>query len=301
VGNYKDSDNTQTRIKFSTHAVAFLDILGFKNFIKEIETSPNSLYQFQKLLTQTIPSAIDGKLFPIDVDLECIQISDSFILSAPQEKLPNYSGLIAVSIKAIQISHALLKMGFLVRGGIAVGDTYRTKSNIFGASYQNSYQTEQIARSPRILLHESAVDELEYLVKNKNRKDSIFAKDNGQVIVDSIYPLVSYLQLQNNLSEQYEAYRNKIIENLQILTKPEDYSAREKWEWTAHFFNNHIDCFRSIGGNKISAQTISSFTLNYLNPPADDEWKKPFRSPAKKFIVSTEGVNQQKALKFHGI
>lgn len=96
------------------------------------------------------------------------QISDSFILSAPCDK-PDYPALIAVSIKAIQISHALLNMGLLVRGGIAVGKAYCTDVNIFGSAYLDAYEAKQkTAITPRILRHKSAEEELKRFV-SENR------------------------------------------------------------------------------------------------------------------------------------
>ena len=128
----------------------------------------DDFYELQRAVRKQLAFiSDDGReqyLFPEDVELALLHISDSFILSAPirPSGRPAYNGLVAVSIKAIQLAHQLLKMGFLLRGGVAVGAVYRTAHNIFGTGYQNAYETEsKFARMPRILLHKSAEAALE--------------------------------------------------------------------------------------------------------------------------------------------
>ena len=158
-------------ISFRESAVAFLDILGFKDFIKKAETPDSEEFRAFCDLLRTIEKQVlfvseDGQeqhRFPSDVELAVLHISDSLVLSAPvtPRGLPTYNGLVAVSIKAIQLAHQLLKMGFLLRGGVAVGPVYRMPANIFGTGYQAAFETEQAARMPRILLHKSAEAVLE--------------------------------------------------------------------------------------------------------------------------------------------
>ena len=195
-----------SEIVFRTCAVAFLDILGFQNFIRRVE-EPDSeaLNEFSRLqevirrqLIFTTSDTQQQHLFPSDLGLECIHISDSFILSAPisSDAHPGYSGLVAVSIKAIQLSHQLLGMGFLLRGGISVGNVYRTPKNIFGTGYQDAYNTEAYcAATPRILFHQSAAKALEndHHSGVKTTNLSIIMKEDHQFILDSLNTHWSYV------------------------------------------------------------------------------------------------------------
>ncbi|EQD56538.1 hypothetical protein B2A_05202 [mine drainage metagenome] len=141
-------------IHFTRCAVAFLDILGFKRFIESAESTESPEFSQFCELQRVIHRQLDyiqtsrgesgqGHRFPMDVWLQIVYISDSFVLSAPicNESDMGYSGMVAVALKSIQLAHQLLKMGFLLRGGLAVGNLYRTESNIFGAAYQAAYET----------------------------------------------------------------------------------------------------------------------------------------------------------------
>ncbi len=159
---------------FKQYVVAYLDILGFSKFIEKAEKENNQeeRKRLARLLYRIIPGQIKEHGITIylkQLKLECLSFSDSIIISAPVDvdtKIsPSYPPLIAVSIKAIQIAHALLGMGirlpapggFLVRGAIHVGNAHRSKSNIVGTGYQVAAKNaEKSGAPPRVLLTDSA-------------------------------------------------------------------------------------------------------------------------------------------------
>jgi hypothetical protein len=268
------------KVNFISHVVGFLDILGFKDFIKRAEIKGTTEFsQFRQLLNVisqqldfTSENPQEQHLFPKDVCLSMFHISDSFVLSAPvvNEKRPGYSGLVAVSIKAIQLAHQLLMMGFLVRGGIAVGNVYRTRHNIFGSGYQAAFETENCADAPRVLLHKSAVDLFEAGHHNGYPLKflSIFLKEQEDIIVNSFHPHWSYVGGDRlcNITRVFEIYRNTIQENLLNLTI---YKARQKWEWAANLFNNNQKYFSDLRNvSSIDLQNYqSSIFYPVITPP----------------------------------
>jgi hypothetical protein len=286
-----------SEIVFRTCAVAFLDILGFQNFIRRVE-EPDSeaLNEFSRLqevirrqLIFTTSDTQQQHLFPSDLGLECIHISDSFILSAPisSDAHPGYSGLVAVSIKAIQLSHQLLGMGFLLRGGISVGNVYRTPKNIFGTGYQDAYNTEAYcAATPRILFHQSAAKALEndHHSGVKTTNLSIIMKEDHQFILDSLNTHWSYVgdDPDFNVLDVYNGYRATIIKNIADAT---DTKLRAKWEWAAGLFNaKQRDSSALIKVAPINIDNSSRFAFNlgagqeYSSP---SEWMDEFKSPRK--------------------
>jgi hypothetical protein len=240
-------------ILFDHSAVAYLDILGFKEFMVKVEhPASRERAKFTHLLNvidaqlEFTSDAGQQHLFPKDVSLAVTHVSDSFILSAPlQSARPHYNGLVAVSIKAIQIAHCLLDMGFLLRGGIAVGNLYRDKANVFGTGYQNAYETEsKYANYPRILLHQSAVDMLETGTHNDSLLGtlSIFMKDGDRHLLDTLNTYWRYVgaEREYDLSATYGRYK-ATIEGC-VATLPLG-RPREKWQWMANYFNAKLrDC-----------------------------------------------------------
>lgn len=283
-------------MKFSQHAVAYLDVLGFKAFVKNAEEDPECLTRLKRLFDEVIPRQIslDGSLsqYPKNLAIECLSFSDSIVISAPISCDSSYPALIAVSIKVMQIAHAFLDMKLLVRGGIAVGNVYRTPSNILGTGYQDAVKMEQIAGNPQIVLHDSAEKELNALVRNVSHRYSIYAKNEvGQVILNSIFPEKSYLpDEEGDLGKCFMKYRGIIEENINGIV---DLRAREKWIWFARLFNQNVKYFYYRLGADVAAlsvdQALVAVNLNYLNPIENNsDWMKPFKAPgvAVKFKQS---------------
>ena len=166
------SNVRKKKVIFSSHAIAYLDILGFSKFIEEAEMNQDKLESLDNLFIKVIPKHIslgnrNGDYLKAKIELKCLSYSDSFVVSAPISDKSSYPALIAVSIKSIQIAHALLYMGFLVRGGIAVGKAYCTGSNILGTGFQEAVQEDK--GNPRIVLTESAEQELKKLKNEGSR------------------------------------------------------------------------------------------------------------------------------------
>jgi len=281
-------------VSFAEHAVAFLDILGFKDFIAAAEISGSDEFaQFSQLLgvigRQLDFVSDDGKeqhKFPSDVGLTIIHISDSFVLSAPMnnEARPDYSGLVAVAIKSIQLAHRLIDMGFLIRGGIAVGTVYSTPINIFGTGYQNAFRTESdFAKTPRVLLHQSAAARLEsdYHSGFRLGELAIFMREGEQCILDTLYNTHwSYVgdQRDYDLVKLFNGYKATIERNLATLS---DDRARSKWEWMAKLFNaKQRDCSDLRVVSPIDLEQSSAFAFGPVikRPPMT------FREEFVKFV-----------------
>jgi hypothetical protein len=78
---------------------------------------------------ETLDAAVPDAVKP-----KYLFISDSIIysvpLTCPKQGGSSYDGLSIVVAKTIEISHKLMLMGYLVRGGISVGPVWHTARNI---------------------------------------------------------------------------------------------------------------------------------------------------------------------------
>jgi hypothetical protein len=113
-------------------------------------------------------------------------------------------------------------MGFLMRGGIAVGNVYRTPTNIFGTGYQDAYETEStLANAPRLLLYRNATERLESdrHLGYQLTAFPIFMREGGQFILDTLYMHWSFVgeNRDSNLVRIFEGYKTKIEQNLGTL------------------------------------------------------------------------------------
>lgn len=272
-------------MEFSPHVVAYLDILGFSKFVEKAETNQDKLESLNKLFNEVLPREIssEGKnsAFPQDLKLMCLSCSDSLVISAPVSKESSYPALIAVSIKVIQIAHSLLDMGFLLRGAIAVGNAYRTDSNILGTGFQEAVEKEKITKHPQIVLAKSAIEALDKLIEKGWWRYAIFAKDElGQVILNSIHPEKIYLPDKNGeITKYFRSYREIILNNL----SHDNREVKEKWLWFAMLYEANVKYFSDLS-RQIPSLSINEelpvLTLNYLNPPEQNwDWAEPFKAP----------------------
>lgn len=186
-------------------------------------------------------------------------------------------------------------MGFLVRGALAVGNVYRTDSNILGTGYQEAVNGEKAACNPQIVLTESAKKELCRLIAANCPTYAIFAQNESvQILLDSIYPHADYMPTKSkSVAEYYGHYREIIVSNL----PHKEQRVSEKWRWFAGFFNSNVRYFGSMIGNGVSEidQASPRITMNYLNPPASNQrWLDDFRTPGATVTVN---VNPHQARK----
>jgi|GEM_PF-790416 len=255
-------------VVFEKHVVAFIDILGFKSFIKKAEQKgTKESKQFSKLLDVVSKDPVfknEINLLPKEMGLVCRQISDSFIITAPCSKTTDkFPSLIAVSIKAIQIYQVLLSIGLGARGGIAVGNLFVKDSNIFGSAFLDAYETESVkAIYPRILLHQTAIYELEELQQYKYRIDSIYAKMNGEIFLDSFFDLTLVSIDGEDISTKLKVLKECIEINLKNTFESK---IRSKWSWIALHFNAHLDYY-PLEIEKIKIEVNFPIQLNYVNP-----------------------------------
>jgi hypothetical protein len=228
--------------RFEKRVVAFLDVLGFKELIRNAERDPSGLSKLNGLQT-VIESHVrwdNGKLdpnVPKEMHPRYLFVSDSIILSAPLEH-DGYSGLAVVALKSLQIAQKLLEMGLLIRGAISVGPVLHEEHNIFGTGYSSAYLAQEKACHPHIFMTAEAKTCFANAVhRGANLNDlGIWADYKGERVVDVFHP--SYLRGVEAFGGleamflQFEAFIHQSLLNL-----PAGSSARGKWEWIAMFYN----------------------------------------------------------------
>lgn len=228
------------KIVFEERAVAFIDVLGFKSVV---EKSGGSNLKFLEELVETLETAVPGLDGTVDPAVpkglipKHISISDCIILSAPltSDKIKSYCGLSTLVMRAIQLTHIFLAKGYLVRGGIAVGQLWHTDSNIVGAAYQDAYLIETKTGAPRIELSEKAK---EYWLQRNGDSNSMCLEYRERFMVNGLHDY--YVQDGNHGAAEraFENYRKTIEQN--IATEVVD-GVQYKWRWFGEFLNSEIE------------------------------------------------------------
>jgi len=145
-------------IKFSPRAVAFLDILGFKELVLDADARATGLKRLsrliQKLRSNTPLNRVVNPGVPRDLHPRSLEISDSIILSTPltHPDHTNYWGLAILVMRCAQIAAILLEEGYLLTGAINMGSVQHTGRNVIGKAYQEAYANQSAVSSPAIIL-----------------------------------------------------------------------------------------------------------------------------------------------------
>lgn len=227
-------------IEFENRAVAFIDVLGFKSVVDSSMQDQKKLCELSELITvlESIVPNLNGTVdqsVPKELIPKHIYISDSIILSAPlrSDAIPRYCGLSTLVMRVIQISHILLLKGYLIRGGISVGNVWHTDSNIVGVTYQEAYQIETETKVPRIELSQSA--KTLWLEAKGNNPMCLDYDDHFMVNVLHEY----YIQNSSDsvVEKAFESYSRIITRNLDA-NYPD--SIAYKWRWFKQYFESEV-------------------------------------------------------------
>ncbi|MBI1774308.1 MAG: hypothetical protein HYR63_03075 [Proteobacteria bacterium] len=230
---------TRTTWVFQQRAIAFLDILGFKELIREAEQQPATLLSLFGLRT-----AIDAHVrwdndrvagsVPEPVKPRYIFVSDSIILSVPLQH-GHFDGLGIVVAKSIQIAHKLLEMGYLLRGGIAVGPVWHDDGNVFGTGYICAVEAEKKSGGPRIMLTEAA---RQHWQASTLANSPMCRMDGDALIADTLFPeYIIGTEVHGRIEDAFRQYRAWIVRRVNDLPAE---GPRKKWEWLARAFDRAI-------------------------------------------------------------
>jgi hypothetical protein len=227
------------KITFEERAVAFIDVLGFKSVVDHATQDTKKLEELEKLielLSTAIPSLdsvvdanISKKLIP-----RHIYISDSIILSAPltTEKIPRYNGLSIIVMRVIQLTHMLLSNGYLIRGGISVGNVWHTESNIVGCAYQEAYSIERQVIVPCVKLSDAATN---YWNKTEGTDSKMCLNYKNCFMVNGLHDFYIKDKSPGAAKPAFENYARIVKQNIEA-NHPE--SVRYKWWWFKEFLNS---------------------------------------------------------------
>ena len=211
--------------------VAFVDILGFSNLVKEAsKKSPANLDHLLHVIENLADTNHEGGVKEIEegvyeISTTTTGFSDSLVISQylniDQNVSCNGYGLIMalrnVAYTASCITGFCLSRGLLVRGGISFGTIKHTKNIIFGSPYIEAVEIENnLAAMPRIVINKSLIDEIN---KKPFSHDFIKRDQDGLFFIDWIQDYLTYLRRINADQGIIPSKGQSNLKNLKPLIK----------------------------------------------------------------------------------
>ena len=160
--DFINSYDDQAPIEYERRAVAFFDVLGWK---EAVERSEHDARQRHKLLNAVWALAARTKNYVEDETKEypsqdeVSQFSDSIIISFPYHDARDLMRLLRI---VTEFQTSMLQEGLPLRGGVTVGSLYHSGAIAFGPAMNRAYDLENtIAKVPRVIIDRSLDDDVE--------------------------------------------------------------------------------------------------------------------------------------------
>ncbi|HPT13515.1 MAG TPA: hypothetical protein PK796_01910 [Bacteroidales bacterium] len=252
-------------LTYECRIVAFIDILGFKEIVKQSVNDTSRIQLIYSVLEYLkdweTTDKWDLKLVEIEEDAQyrgvenfdirgktnCTSFSDSIVISVKVDNNVNEMASTLVS-NLSYIGAVLLEKGILFRGGMTIGNIiHNDNGTVFGQGLIDAYQLEsKSAKYPRIILSDKLISELNFPIDAKRNRypyhQYIDRFDDGCV---GFHQMIYFQVMENwtemtqeKLTSSLSKIRKVIINGLDAsFENPEIF---EKYKWLSEQYNNLI-------------------------------------------------------------
>ena len=176
----------EQEVKYEERLVVFIDILGFKEIVKQSEKDPSKVKLIYSVLNYLknweIPEKWDLKLVEIEEDAQkrgvanfdirgktnSTSFSDSIVVSVKVDNNVNEMASTLI-VNLANIGAILFEQGILFRGGLTIGNIIHNENGtVFGQGLIDAYKLESNnAKYPRIIMSDKLISKLNYPINTK--------------------------------------------------------------------------------------------------------------------------------------
>ena len=292
---------SQEQVISRDYIIGYIDILGFKNYIKKCfdnDVKVSSI-QFEEKRVNYINAMNNSREFGINLYLNLLrdndyhsfanqinlrQISDSFIISIPidlNNKLDLFGKIIAISAIIINYQQILLLSNFLTRGAVSLGLHYEDKENLFSHALIKAVEMEkEVADVPRIIIEKEIITLLKSLIKEESIKSELTDSDESKLCESILHDM--YLK---DWDDQF--FLNFLLNKntKEIIDKTKNYYKQEQRDQLNNInvdteIKDSLEKLKANNNTEISNEKDASiikkrlWLREYINWRIDDETEK---------------------------
>ncbi len=285
-------------LSYEKRIIAFIDILGFKDLIKESEKDPTILKSIYEVLNyfknwekseswnlKTIEIEEDAQKkgivnFAISNKSICTCFSDSIVVSIKISD-GDINALFSTLITNISyIGSYSIQKGILLRGAITIGNIIHQENGILlGQGFIDAYNLEsKLASFPRIVVSDKLIGELNYPIEVKRNRypyHQYLTRDKDGCVG---FNQLKYFEVIQSWTEMEKDIIIDALNNIRkVIINGLDYSFEHpsihlKYQWLKDEYNTLMKLIDKIGqpikelNSGIAGQNIHfSYTDNYYN------------------------------------
>lgn len=253
------------KIKYEQRVVAFIDILGFKEIVKQSEHDTTKIELLFSILGflkgWEVSDNWDLKFVEIEEDAQKKGVTNFDIRG--KTNTTSFSDSIVVSVKVdgnvnemtstlivnlAYIGALLIEKGILFRGGLTIGNIiHDDNGTVFGQALIEAYQLEtKSAKYPRVVLSDKLIKELNYPIeKKRNRYPYHQYIDRFEDGCIGFHQMIYYQVIESwvgmtskKMISSLEKVRKTIINGLD--SSFENIDVFEKYRWLKEQYNKLI-------------------------------------------------------------
>lgn len=252
-------------IKYERRIVAFIDILGFKEIIKQSEKDPSKNKLIYAVLEYLKDWEVSDKWnlkfieieeyaqkkglasFDIRGKTNSTSFSDSIVISVKVDNNVNEMASTLI-VNLAYIGAILMEKGVLIRGGLTIGNIIHSNNGtVFGQGLIDAYMLElKSAKFPRIILSDKLIKELNYPVKVKRERypynQYVTRFEDGCV---GFYQMIYFQVIESWEEMTPESLRESLVNIRKTILNGLDSSFEnpevfEKYKWLKEQYNKLI-------------------------------------------------------------
>lgn len=254
-----------TEIKYERRIVAFIDILGFKEMVKQSEYDPTKIELLYSVLDYLkdweTSDKWNLKLVEIEEDAQkkgvenfdirgktnSTSFSDSIVVSVKVDNNVNEMTSTLI-VNLAYIGAILIEKGILFRGGLTIGNIIHNQNGtVFGQGLIDAYLLEtKSAKYPRIVLSDKLIKELNYPLETKKKRypfhQYVNRFDDGCI---GFHQMIYYQVTENWIGTTTDKLISSLTNVRKVIIKGLDSSFEnpeifEKYRWIKEQYNKLI-------------------------------------------------------------
>ena len=240
------------KAKYENRVILFLDFLGFKELVDQTVQQPDFLNKLISAMDIVRQIGQDNAAFLKSQRIT--QFSDSIVVSYDVgETSAVFSLLNNIAFAVIHLA----EKGFLVRGGLTVGDLLHSSRHLVGPAMVEAYRLEsKIAKVPRIVIDEKVIEVARQSNSNTNSPEdeeeyvrAFMTKDTDGRQYFNYISWRSVVEVTGGDNDLYGEYLYGIGTLLKSGLSHADPGVKEKYLWLHQQYIAAIDLVVSLPPN----------------------------------------------------